>query len=47
VRAAIRAIVVDADQAFDSEQLWPADDWDSWRTPVSLKSLYVGAAGVT
>ena len=45
--AAIRAIVVDADQAFDSEQLWPADDWDSWRTPLPLKSLYVGAAGVT
>jgi lantibiotic modifying enzyme len=45
-RAGIRAIVADADAAFGAESLWPADDWDSWRTPTPLKSLYVGAAGV-
>ena len=46
VRAAVRKIVSDADAAFGSESLWPANDWDSWRTPTPLKSLYVGAAGV-
>lgn len=45
-RARIRAIVADADAAFGAESLWPANDWDSWRTPTPLKSLYVGAAGV-
>jgi Lanthionine synthetase C-like protein len=45
-RAGIRAIVADADAAFGEESLWPAHDWDSWRTPTPLKSLYVGAAGV-
>jgi hypothetical protein len=45
-RAGIRAIVDDADAAFGAESLWPADDWDSWRTPTPLKSLYTGAAGV-
>ena len=46
VRDGIRTIVADADAAFGAESLWPADDWDSWRTPTPLKSLYVGAAGV-
>jgi lantibiotic modifying enzyme len=46
VRAGIRAIVEDADAAYGAESLWPANDWDSWRTPTPLKSLYVGAAGV-
>jgi hypothetical protein len=46
VRDAIRAIVADADRAFDSEQLWPAGEWEAWNTPLPLKSLYVGAAGV-
>jgi hypothetical protein len=46
VRAGIRAIVADADAAFGAESLWPANDWDSWRTPTPLKTLYVGAAGV-
>ena len=46
VRAGIRAIVADADATFGSESLWPAHDWDAWRTPTPLKSLYVGAAGV-
>ena len=45
-RAGIRAIVTDADAAFGAESLWPADEWDSWRTPTPLKTLYVGAAGV-
>ncbi len=46
VRDGIRAIVADADAAFDETLLWPADDWDAWQTPTPLKSLYVGAAGV-
>lgn len=46
VRAGIRRIVADADAAYRAESLWPADDWDSWRTPTPLKALYVGAAGV-
>jgi hypothetical protein len=46
VRAAIRGIVADADAAFDPDGLWPAEDWDAWKTPLPLKSLYVGAAGV-
>jgi lantibiotic modifying enzyme len=46
VRGGIRAIVADADAAFGAESLWPANDWDSWRTPTPLKTLYVGAAGV-
>lgn len=46
VRARIRAIVADADDAYGEESLWPAHEWDSWRTPTPLKSLYVGAAGV-
>jgi hypothetical protein len=45
-RAGIRRIVADADAAFGAESLWPAHDWDSWRTPTPLKMLYVGAAGV-
>ncbi len=45
-RAGIRAIVADADAAFGGDSLWPAAEWDSWRTPTPLKSLYVGAAGV-
>jgi lantibiotic modifying enzyme len=46
VRDAITAIVEDADLAFDAGALWPADEWDAWTSPVPLKSLYVGAAGV-
>ena len=46
VRAAIRSIVADAEAAYGTESLWPANEWDSWRTPTPLKSLYVGAAGV-
>jgi hypothetical protein len=46
VRTAIRAIVADTDQAFDAERLWPAGEWESWKTPLPLTSLYVGASGV-
>jgi lantibiotic modifying enzyme len=46
VRTSIRAIAADADAAFGAESLWPANEWDAWRTPTPLKSLYVGAAGV-
>ena len=45
-RDAIRAIVADADAAFDPEALWPAHEWDAWQAPLPLKNLYVGAAGV-
>ena len=46
VREAIGGIVADADRSFDADELWPADEWDGWRTPLPLKTLYVGAAGV-
>ncbi len=46
VRDAIAEIVVDADDTFDADGLWPADEWDGWNTPLPLKNLYVGAAGV-
>ena len=45
-RAGIRGIVADAERRSAAESLWPADEWDSWRTPTPLKTLYVGAAGV-
>jgi hypothetical protein len=46
VRAAIRSIVADVDEAFDTEALWPADEWDGWQSALPMKNLYVGAAGV-
>jgi lanthionine synthetase-like protein len=46
VRDAISAIVADTDRAFDPDGLWPADEWDAWTSPLPLKNLYVGAAGV-
>jgi lantibiotic modifying enzyme len=46
VRSAVAAIVSDADDAFDVESLWPANEWDAWKSATPLKSLYVGAAGV-
>jgi hypothetical protein len=46
VRAAVRAIVADADAAFDPDGLWPAHEWDGWNAALPLKCLYVGAAGV-
>jgi hypothetical protein len=46
VRAEIRRIVADVDEAFDADGLWPADEWDSWQATLPMKNLYVGAAGV-
>ena len=46
VRAAVRAIVADADEAFDPHGLWPAHEWDGWQAALPMKNLYVGAAGV-
>ena len=46
VRAAIRAIVGDADAVYDARTLWPADAWDAWTSPLPLKNLYTGAAGI-
>jgi lantibiotic modifying enzyme len=46
VADAIQAIVEAAESAFDPKELWPAVEWESWQTPLPLKNLYVGAAGV-
>ena len=46
VRAGIQRIVSEAEQAFDPDRLWPANEWDAWQTPTPLKSLYVGAGGM-
>jgi hypothetical protein len=46
VRAAIQAIVRDAEEAFDPEGLWPASEWDAWGSTPPLKDLYCGAGGV-
>ncbi len=47
VRAAIRAIVSDTDEALRGPKLlWRAHDWDNWHATSPLKNLYVGAAGV-
>jgi lanthionine synthetase-like protein len=46
VRAAIRAIVADAEAAFDPDGLWPANEWDAWGSTPPLKDLYCGAGGV-
>jgi hypothetical protein len=45
-RDRIRAIVADADAAFDPESLWPAHEWDVFQATAPLKNLYVGASGV-
>ena len=46
VRAAIRAIVGDAEAAFDPDGLWPANEWDAWGSVPPVKDLYCGAGGV-
>jgi hypothetical protein len=46
VRAAIRAIVADADAAYDTDGLWPANEWDAWGSTPPLKDVYCGAGGV-
>jgi lantibiotic modifying enzyme len=45
-RDGIRAIVADAEAAFDPDDLWPAHEWDLWASQAPLKDLYCGAAGV-
>ena len=46
VADAIQAIATAAEDAFDEKEHWPAGEWESWNTPLPLKNLYVGAAGV-
>ena len=46
VREGIQRIVSEADEAFDPDGLWPANEWDAWQTPLPLKTLYAGAGGV-
>jgi lantibiotic modifying enzyme len=46
VRSGIAAIVSDADDAYDPQSLWPANEWDAWQSATPLKDLYAGAAGV-
>jgi Lanthionine synthetase C-like protein len=46
VRRAIEEIVADADAAYDERELWPADEWGGWGSPLPLKHVYTGAAGV-
>jgi hypothetical protein len=46
VRAAIRTVVADTDDAYDPERLWPANEWDAWQMRVPLTDLYGGASGV-
>src|SRR5438876_1296227 len=46
VRDAIAEIVADADRACRPKLLWRADDWDGWKSPRPLKTLYSGVAGV-
>jgi hypothetical protein len=45
-RAAIAAIVVDAENAFDGEALWPAHPLDDEVTSAETLTLYLGASGV-
>jgi Lanthionine synthetase C-like protein len=46
VRAGIAAIVADADEHFDPDGLWPAQEWDAWNSTPPLKDLYCGGGGV-
>jgi Lanthionine synthetase C-like protein len=45
-RAAIAAIVVDTESAFDEQALWPAHPLDEEVTPAETLTLYIGASGV-
>ena len=38
--------VADADGAYDPAGLWPANEWDGWKTPEPLTAVYGGAAGM-
>jgi hypothetical protein len=44
--AAIAAIVVDTESAFDEQALWPAHPLDEEVTPAEALTLYIGASGV-
>jgi lantibiotic modifying enzyme len=46
VRKAIQTIVDDADEAYDPDGLWSANEWDAWGSSPPLKDLYCGACGV-
>lgn len=46
VRKSVRAIVARTEDAFDSDELWPANADDAEDSPVPLKTLFFGAAGV-
>lgn len=45
-RAAVQAIVAGIERAYSPEALWPAHEWDGFRSALPKKNLYVGAAGV-
>jgi hypothetical protein len=48
IRAAIGAIVADADASFDDQAFWPPiEDWDAGfgNAPLPLTTLYRGASG--
>jgi hypothetical protein len=46
VRAGIQRIVSEAEEAFDPDGLWLANEWDAWGSTPPLKDLYCGAGGV-
>jgi hypothetical protein len=46
VRDAIARIVARSQEAYDTERLWPANEWDAWKSKPPLKDLYGAAAGV-
>jgi Lanthionine synthetase C-like protein len=45
-RTAIRAIVADADRAYDAEGFWAAQEWDAYEARLPMKNLFVGAGGL-
>ena len=45
-RAAIAAIVADAESAFDEQSLWPAHALDDEVASAEALTLYIGASGV-
>jgi hypothetical protein len=45
-RKAIRAIVADADRAYDAEGFWAAEEWDAYEARLPLTDLFVGAGGL-
>jgi hypothetical protein len=45
-REAIRAIVADADRAYDADDFWPVNEWDGYEATLPMKNVYVGAGGL-